>query len=91
MYHNKVNLSLTPVQRLGNHACNCKTDYLNHVWVDLGLKTLSVKSLQWNKRGLIFIMEEFKSKDYAFEGKWLRRKGLQICEKSLKVCLKARV
>ena len=36
-------------------------------------------------------MEEFKSKDYAFEGKWLRRKRLQICEKYLKVCLKAGV
>ena len=27
LYHNKVNLSLTPVQRLGNQAHNCKMDY----------------------------------------------------------------
>ena len=29
MYHNKVTLSLTPVKRLGNQACNCKMDYLH--------------------------------------------------------------
>ena len=27
LYHNKVTLSLTLVQRLGNHACNCKMDF----------------------------------------------------------------
>ena len=27
LYHNKVNLSLTPVQRLGNQTHNCKMDY----------------------------------------------------------------
>ena len=27
LYHNKVTLSLTLVQRLGNQACNCKVDY----------------------------------------------------------------
>ena len=27
MYHNKVNLSLTPVKRLGNLTHNCKVDY----------------------------------------------------------------
>ena len=27
MYHKKATLSLTPVQRLGNQACNCKIDY----------------------------------------------------------------
>ena len=26
-YHNKVNLSLTPVQRLGDQSQNCKMDY----------------------------------------------------------------
>ena len=26
-YHNKVTLSLTPVQRLGNQVRNCKMDY----------------------------------------------------------------
>ena len=27
LYYNKVNLSLTPVQRLGNEVHNCKMDY----------------------------------------------------------------
>ena len=27
LYHNKVTLSLIPVQRLGNQAHNCKMDY----------------------------------------------------------------
>ena len=27
LFHNLVTLSLTPVQRLGNQACNCKMDY----------------------------------------------------------------
>ena len=27
MYHNQVKLSLTPVQRLGNQACNRTKDY----------------------------------------------------------------
>ena len=27
MYHKKATLGLTPVQRLGNQACNCKIDY----------------------------------------------------------------
>ena len=32
LYHNKVTLSLTLVQRLGNQACNCKVDYWLIVW-----------------------------------------------------------
>ena len=30
LHHNKVNLSLTPVKRLGNQAPNCKLDYFDH-------------------------------------------------------------
>ena len=33
LYHNKVNLSLTPVQRLGNQAHNCKKDH--PVWWEI--------------------------------------------------------
>ena len=38
MYHSKVTLSLTPIQRLGNQARNCKMDHSNlYFYFQLGV------------------------------------------------------
>ncbi|PFX16611.1 Elongation factor G, mitochondrial [Stylophora pistillata] len=35
LYHNKVTLTLTPVQRLGHQAHNCEKDYLSETYIEL--------------------------------------------------------
>ena len=46
LYHNKVKLSLTPVQGLGNRARNCKMDYSLNL-IRLGWSTASELGLNW--------------------------------------------
>ena len=41
LYHNKVTLSLTPVQRLCNQARNCKLDYSH--WLSLSCLCTTIK------------------------------------------------
>ena len=46
LYHNKVKLSLTPFQGLGNRARNCKMDYSLNL-IRLGWSTASELGLNW--------------------------------------------
>ena len=46
LYHNKVTLSLTPVQRLGNQAHNCQMNYL--------CKFLTCLSTFWTQMNHVF-------------------------------------